>query len=129
MVVIDEKLEAIARIRMAIDNDIQAQQITYEDEAKEPATSNEADLRQWQFGSPDSEKRVNLRVLVEDRSRTCREYCDLDQRLRDFIAFHFPEDAMSYEDEIFVSFPLLILQNMNLFWLIFDRYGNIKMSL
>ena len=76
MVVIDEKLEAIARIRMAIDNDIQARQITYEGEVEEPA--NEADLQQWQFGSPEG-KSVNLRVLVEDRSRTHREYCDLDQ--------------------------------------------------
>jgi len=120
MVVIDEKLEAIARIRMAIDNDIQARQITHEGEAEELATTNEADLKQWQFGSPEG-KRVNLRVLVEDRSRTHKEYSDLDQRLRDFIAFHFPEDALSYEDEIFVSFPWLILQTMNDFWLIFDR--------
>jgi hypothetical protein len=108
MVVIDEKLEAIARIRMAIDNDIQARQITDEGKTEEPATTNEADLQQpWQFGSPEG-KRVNLRALVEDRSRTHREYCDLDQRLRDFITFHFPKDALSYEDEIFVSFPLLI---------------------
>jgi hypothetical protein len=107
MVVIDEKLEAIARIRMAIDNDIQARQITYEGEVEEPATTNKADLQQWQFGSPEG-KRVNLRVLVEDRSRIHREYCDLDQRLREFIAFHFPEDALSYEDEIFVSFLYLM---------------------
>lgn len=114
MVVIDEKQEAIARIRMAIDNDIQARQITYEDhgEVEEPATTNEADFQQWQFGSPEG-KRVNLRVLVEDRLRipAHREYCDLDQRLRAFIAFHFPEDALSYEDEIFVSFPLLIVKH------------------
>ena len=42
-----------------------------------------------------------------------REYRDLDQRLRDFIAFHFPEEALSFEDEIFVSFLLLILRNAN----------------
>jgi hypothetical protein len=120
MVVIDEKLEAIARIRMAVDNDIQARQIASEDEAEEPATTNEADLQQWQFGSSEG-KRVNLRVLVEDRSRTHKEYFDLDQRLRDFVAFHLPEDALSYEDEIFVSFSLLILRNANYFWLIFDR--------
>lgn len=107
MVVIDEKLEAIARIRMAIDNDVQARQVASEGEAEEVETTNEADLQQWKFGSPEG-KRTNLRVLAEDRSRTHKEYCDLDQRLRDFIAVHFPEDALSYEDEIYVSFPLLV---------------------
>ena len=101
MTVIDEKLEAIAHIRMAITHDIQARQIVSESEADETVTDIESDLRQWKFGSP--EKKINLRVLVEDRSRTHREYCDLDQQLRDFIAFHFPEEALSYEDEIFVS--------------------------
>ena len=120
MVVIDEKLEAIARIRMAIDNDIRAHQIASEGETEEPETTNEADLQHWQFGSPEG-KRINLRVLVEDRSTTHKEYRGLDQRLRDFIAFHFPADALSYEDEIFVSFTLLILRNAKPFWLIFDR--------
>ena len=112
MVVIDEKLEAIARIRMAIDNDSRARQIApenFEADDSEVATDSESDSRQWKLGSPEG-KKVNFRVLVEDRSRTHREYHNLDQRLRDFIAFHFPEEALSYEDEIFVSSPLLILQ-------------------
>ena len=103
MAVIDEKLEAIARIRMAIDHDIQARQIVSECEADEAVTDSESDLRPWKFGSPASGGKVNFRVLVEDRSRTHREYRDLDQRLREFIAFHFPEEALSYEDEIYVS--------------------------
>jgi hypothetical protein len=99
MAVIDEKLEAIAHIRMAINHDIQARQIVSE---RDSVPDEEVtDLRQWIFGSP--EQKVNFRVLVEDRSRTNREYRNLDQRLRDFIALHFPEEALSYEDEIFVS--------------------------
>lgn len=113
MVVIDEKLEAIARIRMAIDNDTRARQIAPENEADEVATDSEPDESwQWKLGSPEGRK-VNFRALVEDRSRTHREYRNLDQRLRDFIAFHFPEEALSYEDEIFVSSPFLILQIMD----------------
>jgi len=113
MVVIDEKMEAIAHIRMAINNDIQARQIVPENEADEEVTDGELNLRQWEFGSPEG-KKVNFRVLVEDRSRTHREYHNLDQRLRDFIAFHFPEEALSYEDEVFVSSLLLILRNTNI---------------
>ncbi|KAF8263167.1 hypothetical protein EI94DRAFT_1598647 [Lactarius quietus] len=116
MAVIDEKLEAIARIRMAIDNDIQARQIVSEGEADEAVTDNESALstRQWKFGSPEG-KRVNFRALVEDRSKTHREYRDLDQRLRDFIAFHFPEEALSYEDEIFVKrFKTVLLKFQSL---------------
>ena len=103
MAVIDEKLEAIAHIRMAVNHDIQARQIVSEVDTvpDEEVTDNESDLRQWKFGS--LEQKVNFRVLVEDRSRTHREYYNLDQRLRDFIAFHFSEEALSYEDEIFVS--------------------------
>lgn len=114
MVAIDEKMEAIARIRMAVDNDIQARQIESgcdAEEAPEAFTNNESNLQQWQFGSPNG-KRANFRVLLN--SEEClgtrhREYYDLDQRLREFIAFHFPEEALSYEDDIFVSSPLLIL--------------------
>jgi hypothetical protein len=108
MVVIDEKLEAIAHIRMAIDNDIQAHQIASEGEADEAAANNELDLQPWTFRSLEG-KRMNFRALAEDRSKTHRKYCDLDQQLRDFIAFHFPEKALSYKDEVFVSSPLLIL--------------------
>lgn len=99
MAVIDEKLEAIAHIRMAINHDIQARQIV--SEGNSGPDEEVTDLRQWKFGSP--EQKVNFRVLVEDRSRTNREYRNLDQRLRDFIALHFPEEALSYEDEITVS--------------------------
>ena len=111
MVVIDEKLEAIARIRMAINNDIQARQIQSEGKAEEVETNNESSLHknpQWQFGSPEG-KIANLQVLLKDNLGIHREYHDLDQRLRDFIAFHFPEEALSYEEDIFVSSLLLIL--------------------
>lgn len=107
MVVIDEKLEAIARIRMAINNDIQARQIQSEGKVEEVESNNESNL-QWQFGSPEG-KTANFRVLLEDNLGTHREYHNLDQRLRDFIAFHFPEEALSYEEDIFVSSSLLIL--------------------
>jgi hypothetical protein len=55
MAVIDEKLEAIAHIRMAITHDIQARQIASESEANETVTdiACESDLRQWKFGSPE----------------------------------------------------------------------------
>jgi hypothetical protein len=113
MVAIDEKMEAIARIRMAVNNDVQARQIESgcdAEETPEAFTNNESNLQQWQFGSPDG-KRADFQVLLnsEECSGTRhREYHNLDQRLRDFIAFHFPEEALSYEDDIFVSSPLLI---------------------
>jgi len=61
MVIIDEKLEAIAHIHMAIDNDVQAHQIASESEAGKSVANGpgEFDLQQWKFGSPEG-KEVNF---------------------------------------------------------------------
>jgi hypothetical protein len=116
MVVIDEKQEAIARIRMSIDNDAKAQRAQLEsdnemrpsgdvgcanNEALELASGTRTD-NHWQLGSAEG-KRMNLRVLAAEREKTHPEYHSLDERVRDFIAQNLPSDAMQYEDEIYVS--------------------------
>jgi hypothetical protein len=107
MCVIDEKQEAIARIRMAIDNDRKARLHL---EAMEDINGSEAALdlesessKTWQLGSPEG-KKMNLRVMAVDLAKFDRQYHSFDERLRDFIACNIPEEAvqMRFEDDVFV---------------------------
>jgi hypothetical protein len=98
MSVIDEKQEAIACIRMAVDNNNLAQ-LDADDEL-DPEIDNA--LQHWQLGSPEG-KKSNLRVMSAELGREHEEYRCLDERVRDFIACHMPEEAMRFEDDIHVS--------------------------
>ena len=111
MCIIDEKQEAIARIRMAIDNDkkarlnLESAEATVEGEALldlEPES-----LKTWQLGSPEG-KKTNLRLIAADLAKADPRYCDLDKRLRDFIACNIPEEAIQlrYDDDIYVTIHL-----------------------
>lgn len=116
MCVIDEKQEAIARIRMTIDNETKARlnlESTSEDlesadiAGDEGETILDLDLQSsktWQLGSPEG-KKMNLRTMATDLAKTNRQYCSLDERVRDFIACNIPEEAvqMRFEDDIYVS--------------------------
>lgn len=116
MCVIDEKQEAIARIRMTIDNETKARlnlESTSEDlesadiAGDEGETILDLDLQSsktWQLGSPEG-KKMNLRTMANDLAKTNRQYCSLDERVRDFIACNIPEEAvqMRFEDDIYVS--------------------------
>jgi len=112
MVKIDEKQEAIARIRMAIDNDHTARLAAAERDSSDLDVSVAAEnshldpstkSQMWRFGSPEG-KRTTLRILTNEISQNRREYKCLDERLRDFIAYNMPREAMRFEDEIYVSF-------------------------
>jgi len=114
MCIIDEKQEAIARIRMAIDNDRKARLNL---EAMEDISENELALdlepgssKTWRLGSPEG-KKTNLRVTAIDLANANPQYCSLDERLRDFIACNMPEEAvqMHFEDDIYVSLEFSIL--------------------
>ncbi|KAF8802352.1 hypothetical protein BYT27DRAFT_7215442 [Phlegmacium glaucopus] len=78
----EHQLEAIAHIYMAIDNDIQAHQIVSEDHLRGRGSTFEL----W------------WRITQKPH----REYCDLDQWLRDFIAKYFLMKtwAMAFENII-----------------------------
>lgn len=108
MCVIDEKQEAIARIRMAIDNDRMARvnlQSTEDIETNAlPSDLESESSKTWRLGSPDG-KRMNFRAMAVDMTKSDHRYRSLDERLRDFIACNMPEDAvqMRFEDDIFVS--------------------------
>jgi hypothetical protein len=105
---IDENQEAIALIRMAIDDDtrsrtLQAQEI--EDPATEFPTEPEwPNLRveqHWTFGSP-SGTRSDSQDLEKILAPTDRDFFSFDERLRSFITDCFPEEAHRYEDLIYV---------------------------
>lgn len=112
MCVIDEKQEAIARIRMAIDNDKKARlnlESTEDIAACEVPLGLESDSsKTWQLGSPEG-KKMNFRLMAADLSKADPHYRDLDKRLRDFIACNMPKEAiqMRHEDDIYVSVDLL----------------------
>ena len=108
MCIIDEKQEAIARIRMAIDNDKKARsnsefaEDTVEDGA--PLDLEPESSKMWRLGSPEG-KKTNLRLTAADLSKNDPCYRDLDKRLWDFIACNILEEAIQlrHEDDIYVS--------------------------
>ena len=111
MCIIDEKQEAIARIRMAIDNDkkarlnLESAEDTVEGGA--PLDLEPENSKTWQLGSPEG-KKTNLRLTAADLSKADPRYRDLDKRLRDFIACNIPEEAIQlrYEDDVYVGIHL-----------------------
>jgi len=109
MSVIDEKQEAIARIRMAIDNDkkarlnLESAEATWTSESESALPESESsDLNTWYLGSPEG-KKMNLHVMAVASADP--QYRSLDERLRNFIACNMPEEAvhMRMEDDIFVG--------------------------
>lgn len=115
MVRIDERQEAIAFIRMTIDNAQKAAELNEHSlnldtaldsdnvESQELAANDgSANEGTWKFGSPEN-KRTTSRILETNLAPTDHNYKSFDQRLRAFIANSLPEDALRYEDEIHVS--------------------------
>jgi len=108
MCIIDEKQEAIARIRMAIDNDRKArlnlESMEDIDESEVALDLESESSKTWRLGSPEG-KKMNLRAMAVDLAKAVRQYHSLNERLRDFIACNMPEEAvqMRFEDDIYVS--------------------------
>ncbi len=103
MSVIDEKQESIACIRMAIDNNDLARRLNADapDDEEPFDIDQDIDSQLWQLGSPEG-KKSNIRVMSAELGRVHEEYRDLDKRVRDFVACQMPEEAMQYEDDIYV---------------------------
>ena len=91
---------------MAIDNDKKAQSNSkiMEDFEQEPADLDSENAKTWRLGSPEG-KKANLRVMAADLTKVDPQYRDLDERVRDFIAWNVPEEAVQirFEDNIYVS--------------------------
>ncbi|KAJ3506762.1 hypothetical protein NLJ89_g6682 [Agrocybe chaxingu] len=110
MVKIDETQEAIARIRMTIDNDKQARerlQAESDDNNREVQDTAEAlcDSCQWTFGSPQGSK-INARILAAKFPGAEDDYGHFDKEIRAFIAENIPLEALRYEEDIYVgTFP------------------------
>ena len=107
MSVIDEKQEAVARIRTAVDNDnlarLNLDTLDDDDDMDELRDIGaNVDSQHWQLGSLEG-KKSNLRVMSTELGREHKEYRHLDENVRDFITLHMPEEAMRYEDDIYVS--------------------------
>ena len=100
MSVIDEKQEAIACIRMAVDNNNLAH--LNSDAPDDENIDHDLDSQHWQLGSPEG-KKSNLRVMSAELGRVHEEYRCLNERVRDFVATQIPEEALRYEDDIHVS--------------------------
>jgi hypothetical protein len=107
MCIIDEKQEAIARIRMAIDNDKKARldlESTEDIESEVNLDPESKSSKTWRMGSQEG-KKMNFRIMVAGLAEADPRYQNLDERLRDFIACNFPEEAVQikFEDDINVS--------------------------
>jgi hypothetical protein len=119
MAQIDEKQEAIAKIRMAIDTDATAR-ARIDAEVAEAGISTEAvhvsvwaapdnlngSSPHWIFGSPEKPK--NSRILETDMcAQGNPSFKDFDEHLRDFLSLSLPDEAIRYEDPILVSLNTL----------------------
>ncbi|KAJ7092944.1 hypothetical protein B0H15DRAFT_938487 [Mycena belliarum] len=111
---IDETQEAIARIRMTIDNDDKA---THESEdtdhnIDETPVDPEADAH-WAFGAPVPGRLINS--LAFEDANNGSAFRNFDFRLRRFISDTFPEERIKYEDTIMIrSFKCVHLSYQSL---------------
>ena len=119
MVRIDERQEAVAFIRMTIDNAQEALRAKNQDlnldleldldnlEPQNPTSGNEPEIEcSWKFGSPEGTK-ITSCALEAILAPLNRDYSSFDQRLKSFIASNLPQDALRYEDVIHVSFSAM----------------------
>ena len=109
MVRIDENQEAVALIRMAIDdyNYSQTSEVDFEDSANKLPTEPDSESyglseQHWTLGSR-SGTQLDSRAVEECLAPSNPNFVSFDQRLRSFIADNFPEEAPRYEDLIYVS--------------------------
>ncbi|KAH9970785.1 hypothetical protein BGW80DRAFT_1438007 [Lactifluus volemus] len=109
MVRIDENQEAIALIRMTIDNYHRAQNMRAQesvDDSVPETPSSKPELYSigphWTFSSPTGSP-LDSRTLEKDFAPTNRDYVSFDEHLCSFIICAFPQDAPYYEDRISVQ--------------------------
>jgi len=104
MVKIDANQEAIALIRMAVDNNNKSHTLQGQtaDDMKDHETDSEvlSPKRHWTFGSRISGTRLDSRAL-EKQLAPGDDFISFDERLRSFITHYFPEEAPRYEDQCF----------------------------
>ncbi|KAK7034389.1 hypothetical protein R3P38DRAFT_3185238 [Favolaschia claudopus] len=97
---IDENQEAIARIRMAIDE--YEKQCTLDeredDDLEESSNDSAVTSASWRFGSP--ERKTNSRAFADILKALGHSIGDFYTMLRDFIAETFPGERMTYEQHI-----------------------------
>jgi hypothetical protein len=105
MVKIDANQEAIALIRMAVDNNNKSHTLQGQtaDDMKDHETDSEvlSPKRHWTFGSRISGTRLDSRAL-EKQLAPGDDFISFDERLRSFITHYFPEEAPRYEDLVYV---------------------------
>ncbi|KAJ7899708.1 hypothetical protein B0H13DRAFT_2234203 [Mycena leptocephala] len=95
MVRIDETQEAIARIRMKIDNYDKAQCESEEiEESLDETPVDPQDAAHWAFGAPVPGHLMN--------SRGSLPFGNFDFRLRQFISETFPKEYIKFEDTIMI---------------------------
>lgn len=115
MVKIDENQEAIALIRMAIDNDNKSRTLQAQTDIEDHETNSDSEMhnlkQHWTFGSRSS-TRLDSRVLEKQLAPGDRDFIAFDERLRSFIAHCFPEEAPRYEDLVYVcsTSPMLVFR-------------------
>jgi hypothetical protein len=122
MTQIDEKQEAIAKIRMMIDNDAAAREAEIsnimEGDELPPnlgksvwaAPDNvSGHSPHWIFGSPENP--TNSRILETEMSaHGDASFKEFDERIRDFLSLlYLPDEAIRYEDPIQVILNTYIL--------------------
>ncbi|EPQ53799.1 hypothetical protein GLOTRDRAFT_107062 [Gloeophyllum trabeum ATCC 11539] len=101
---IDSNQEAIALIRMTVDNDSKAQQnITEEEQLDEMEDIDVGRAQHWRFGSEDG-RWTDCRLWEELAGAAKGDFKDFDLRLRTFLSHALDDEVLTYEDSIVVKF-------------------------
>ena len=108
MNVIDEKQEAIAAIRMAIDNDTKITEAAAKSAVPTETLSQQADIdlehdatRHWKLRAPQKPLDSNV---VEQKFAGDKDYKDFDFSLRQFLIENFATMLAGFNERITVSF-------------------------
>jgi hypothetical protein len=111
---IDETQEAITRICMAVDNykkQCELDEQEDEPELDEILSTSQINSVSWRFGAPN--RILNLRTFEEELNSAEHPVKNFDLLLRNFVAVQFPEERVSYEQQIKVSRLRDILNPLN----------------
>jgi hypothetical protein len=93
----DENEEAMARIKMAIDEWQKTQEDSEIDDSECELITKSVSTAHWTLGSPD--RRVSIHRIEAEKPGD-RSFRNFNVRLREYVARHHPTESVRFEQEI-----------------------------
>ncbi|KII93190.1 hypothetical protein PLICRDRAFT_121618 [Plicaturopsis crispa FD-325 SS-3] len=100
----DANHEAIARIRMAVDDDNRARlddaELDDDVEADTPAPPGSDSIRHWKLGSPESRRTDSMSLEASKLKAASPEFSSFHTKLSSFLALHVPQYPSGHHGSI-----------------------------